>query len=130
MDVRNEDKVSNEDKVRIMTCANEGAIIQCKELTGGSWHSTNDPKWDWSMNTYRVKPVVKNIIIQNMDVHQIELVRKAMETTGKGAASKAIFQILSEHQRLRRDVFNLEKELALFNGCNKESKKVIGNKEK
>jgi hemerythrin-like domain-containing protein len=81
------------------------------------------------MNTYRVKPVVKNIIIQNMDVHQIELVRKAMETTGKGAASKAIFQILSEHQRLRRDVFNMEKELALFNGCNKESKKVIGNKE-
>lgn len=54
---------------------------------------------------------IKNIIIQNLSEYQKSLVKSAMINTGQSTASKAIFQILSEYQDLRKENFSLKTQL-------------------
>ncbi len=51
---------------------------------------------------------IKNIIIQNLNDFQKGLVHQAMACTGQGAASKAIFQVLSEHMEVKKELFVLK----------------------
>ena len=51
---------------------------------------------------------IKNIIIQNLNDFQKGLVHQAMASTGQSTASKAIFQILSEHIEVKKELFELK----------------------
>ena len=51
---------------------------------------------------------IKNIIIQNLNDFQKNLVKEAMSYTGQSTASKAIFQVLSEHVEVKKELFVLK----------------------
>jgi hypothetical protein len=51
---------------------------------------------------------IKNIIIQNLDTFQQDLINQAMQLTGQKTASKAIFQLISEHLAIKKQLFDLK----------------------
>ena len=84
------------DKIKVMNASEEGKTIQYRHKLNSHtcWTTTNCPEWNWKSIEYRVKPTVKNIIIQDLTIEQQNLVDFAIKETGEKAASKAIFTML------------------------------------
>ena len=97
------------DKIKVMSASEDGRTIQYRGGDSMVWTTTHCPEWNWKSIEYRVKPTVKNIIIQDLTVEQQDLIEFAIKETGEKAASKAIFRFIEKY-RLLDDVYIWEGE--------------------
>lgn len=51
-----ENKMTTEEKIKIMQAYTEGKVIQCKAVMGELWCDDTNPTWDWNHIEYRIKP--------------------------------------------------------------------------
>ncbi len=87
------------DKIKVMAASEDGKTIQYRDRGDtGRWGIANCPTWNWGLMDYRVKPIISNIIIQNLTREQQELVEFSMRDTGEETATKAIFESLRQYR--------------------------------
>lgn len=90
--------ITNTEKVNIMLASVRGETIQYRGGDSIVWKIALEPVWNWADIEYRIKPAIKNIIIEDMSTDEQELIQFAMDVKGEKTASKAIFKLIKSYK--------------------------------
>ena len=107
-----------EEKLEIMNAAVAGATIQFKfDDEDETWEDTEDPMWDWSKISYRVKPENKQVPYDFSDAERligrkikdkksVRLITHVFDEGIIGGSTVYFFKYLAEHYEIWNETLN------------------------